>query len=101
MEAEAARRGPPQASGATQVPIDVDLGADGQPSGVSRLLFKRLLPRSELLQLELPVPLGLLIEERESDGAIAVTGALPGFSAINQVEAGDLLRAVTAYVMVA
>ena len=68
---------------------------------MSRLLFKRLLPRSELLQLELPVPLGLLIEERESDGAIVITGALPGFSAINQVEVGDLLRAVTAYVMVA
>ena len=101
MEREEERRGPPESSRAELIPVNVDLGPEGQPSGVSRLLFKRLLPRSELLQLELPVPLGLLIEERESDGAIVITGALPGFSAINQVEVGDLLRAVTAYVMVA
>lgn len=66
--------------------VHVDLGADGEPKGVCRLLFKPLLPRSELVLLELRVPLGLLIEER--DGMIVVNGALPGYSAFSQVEEG-------------
>ena len=76
--------------------IDVDLGDDGEPPGICRLLFKPLLPRSELLQLQLRVPLGLLIEE-SSASTIVVTGALPEFSAISQVEPGDLVRGITAY----
>ena len=87
--------------------LDVDLGKDGEPKGISRLMFKPLLPRSELLLLELRTPLGLLIEETESSGGaagestIVVKDALPGYSAMRQVEPGDLIRAVTAYAMVA
>ena len=88
-----------------QVGVDIDLGTDGEPKGVSRIYLKPLLPRSEFLLLELRVPLGLLIEESEGvDGApstIQVTGALPEFSAIKQVEVGDLVRAVSGYSMVA
>ena len=72
--------------------------------------------------LELRVPLGLLIEEQQltsggstpaeaaalgvgaaggGAGTIQVTGALPGYSAFNKVEKGDLLRAVTVYAAVA
>eukprot|EP00966_Prymnesium_polylepis_P328732 7384506-Prymnesium_polylepis.1 len=60
------------------------------------LNIKPLLPRSNLITLQLRVPLGLLIEEAE-DGTILVTGALPGYSALGQVEEGDLVRALTAY----
>ena len=91
---------PPRAS--DQVAVEVDLGEGGEPKGISRLLFKPLLPRSEFLQVELRVPLGCLIEERENrGGTIAVTGALPGYSAFGVVEEGDLVRALTAYAMVA
>lgn len=80
--------------------VDVDLGKEGEPPGVSRLLFQPLLARSDLLQLQLRVPLGLVIEERRGDGGgattIAVTGCLPGYSAISQVEVGDLVRGATA-----
>ena len=109
-----------------KVTVDVDLGANGEPKGEQRLFFKPLLPRSEFVLLELRVPLGLLIEEQQLSspqqllvdelasggstpagavgggaGTIQVTGALPGFSAFNKVEKGDLLRAVTAYAAVA
>lgn len=109
-----------------KVTVDVDLGANGEPKGEQRLFFKPLLPRSEFVLLELRVPLGLLIEEQQLSspqqllldelasggsapagaagggaGTILVTGALPGYSAFNQVEKGDLLRAVTAYAAVA
>ena len=105
-----------------KVTVDVDLGANGEPKGEQRLFFKPLLPRSEFVLLELRVPLGLLIEEQQltsggstpaeaaalrvgaaggGAGTIQVTGALPGYSAFNQVEKGDLLRAVTAYAAVA
>ena len=107
--------------------VDVDLGPNGEPKGEQRLFFKPLLPRSEFVQLDLRVPLGLVIEERQlsspqqqlidelaaggpapaggaaggSVGTIEVTGALPGYSAFEKVEQGDLLRAVTAYAAVA
>ena len=98
-----------------KVTVDVDLGANGEPKGDQRLFFKPLLMRSEFVLLELRVPLGLLIEEQQvasggpasagsaggGEGTIQVTGALPGYSAFNQVEVGDLLRAVTAYAAVA
>jgi hypothetical protein len=80
-----------------KVCVELDLGDGGEPKGVTRLFVKRLLPRSELLQLQLRVPLGLLIEEDASTGRIVVTGALPGFSALGQVQAGDVIRAVTCY----
>ena len=79
--------------------VDIDLGEDGEPAGISRISFKPLLPRSDFILLELRVPLGLLIEE--SDARIVVTDALPGYSAMKQVEKGDLVRAVTAYAQVA
>jgi hypothetical protein len=84
--------------GANQlVAIGVDLGDEGEPRGVSRLLFRPILPRSDLIQLRLRVPLGLLIEE--SGDIIGVTGCLPGdtYSALGQVMEGDLIRAVTSY----
>ena len=80
--------------------VDIDLGENGEPAGVSRISFKPLLPRSDFILLELRVPLGLLIEESD-DARIVVTDALPGYSAIKQVEKGDLVRAVTAYAQVA
>lgn len=84
-----------------KVAVDVDLGANGEPKGMQRLYFKPLLPRSEFLLLELRVPLGLLIKESVDGESILVEGALPDYSAFNQVEAGDLIRAVTGYAMVA
>ena len=121
---------PPAAGEVRKVTIDVDLGPNGEPKGEQRLFFKPLLPRSEFVQLDLRVPLGLVIEERQlsspqqqlidelaaggsggptpagaaaggSVGTIEVTGALPGYSAFEKVEQGDLLRAVTAYAAVA
>lgn len=80
-----------------KVCVEVDLGDDGEPKGLTRLFFRRLLPRSELLQLQLRVPLGLLIEENEETGHIVVTGALPGYGALGQVEAGDVIRALSCY----
>jgi len=78
-----------------KVAIDIDLGPDGQPKGVSRILFKPLLARSEFLVVNLTAPLGLVIEERNS--AIVATGALPGYGAFGRVQEGDHIRAVTAY----
>jgi len=98
--------------------VDIDLGEDGEPPGVSRLAFQPLLARSDLLQLQLRVPLGLLIEERRLTdvvgaaaasaagskrpaSTILVTGALPGtFGAFGAVAEGDLVRGVTAYTQV-
>eukprot|EP00316_Scyphosphaera_apsteinii_P012645 CAMPEP_0119335648 /NCGR_PEP_ID=MMETSP1333-20130426/90023_1 /TAXON_ID=418940 /ORGANISM="Scyphosphaera apsteinii, Strain RCC1455" /LENGTH=226 /DNA_ID=CAMNT_0007346249 /DNA_START=202 /DNA_END=882 /DNA_ORIENTATION=- len=85
-----------QCSRSEKIAVEVDLGADGEPKGVSRLTFKPLLKQSVLLQVDLPVPLGMVIEETDI-GEIVITGALPGYSAIKQVEVGDLIRAVTAY----
>ena len=45
------------------------------------------------------MPLGLLIEQRD-DGTIVVDGALPGYSSFGNVEVGDRVRAVSAYVEV-
>eukprot|EP00316_Scyphosphaera_apsteinii_P005262 CAMPEP_0119313470 /NCGR_PEP_ID=MMETSP1333-20130426/29195_1 /TAXON_ID=418940 /ORGANISM="Scyphosphaera apsteinii, Strain RCC1455" /LENGTH=263 /DNA_ID=CAMNT_0007318313 /DNA_START=240 /DNA_END=1031 /DNA_ORIENTATION=- len=81
-----------------KVALSVDLGNDGEPRGVSRVLFKPILLRSDFLKLEASVPLGLLVEER--DGGIIVTGALPGYGAFQHVQEGDWVRAVTAYVQV-
>ena len=79
-----------------KVSLSVDLGADGEPAGVSRLIFTPRLPRSEFLELNLRVPLGMVIEETEA-GDIVVEGTLPGYGANGQVEPGDLVRALTAY----
>lgn len=91
---------PPPTDARGNVAVNVDLGPKGEPKGISRLFFKPLLPRSEMLVVNLTMPLGLLIEERD-DGAIIVTGALPGYGAIGQVEEADLVRAVTAFAAVA
>mmetsp|Transcript_49043 Transcript_49043/g.128024 ORF Transcript_49043/g.128024 Transcript_49043/m.128024 type:complete len:253 (+) Transcript_49043:3-761(+) len=91
-----ARHRRPTAVATSKYAVTVDLGADGEPKGQSRLLFSPLLERSEFLLLELKVPLGMLIEETEK-GHIEVTGALPGYSAYDQAQPGDLVRAVTAY----
>ena len=92
----------PPPTGPRKMAVEVDLGLEGEPKGVSRLLFKPLLERSELVLLELRTPLGLLIEERaDHGGSIACKGALPGYSSFGKVEEDDLLRAVTGYAMVA
>lgn len=94
------RTGPIVASASSpsagRVALSVDLGADGEPSGVSRLIFAPRLARSEFVQLNISVPLGLRIIETD-DGDILIEGALPGYGADGQVEPGDLVRAVTAY----
>ena len=56
---------PPAAGEVRKVTVDVDLGPNGEPKGEQRLFFKPLLPRSEFVQLDLRVPLGLVIEERQ------------------------------------
>ena len=78
-----------------KVAIDIDLGPNGQPKGLSRILFKPLLNSSEFLVVNLTAPLGLVIEERNS--VIVATGALPGYGAFGRVQEGDIIRAVTAY----
>lgn len=81
--------------------LTVDLGKDGEPKGQTSVVFKPLMSRSVFVQVDLRVPLGLVIEETEQDhpypGRVMVTGALPGYSAIGQVEVGDYVRGLTAY----
>ena len=55
----------PAAGEVRKVMVDVDLGPNGEPKGEQRLFFKALLPRSEFVLLDLRVPLGLIIEERQ------------------------------------
>ena len=55
------------------VAVDVDLGENGEPKGVTRINFKPLLPRSEFLLIEPTPPLGLLIEEGKSDHTHALS----------------------------
>ena len=86
-----ASAGPASSAGsANRVALSVDLGADGEPSGVSRLIFKPRLARSEFLLLNLSVPLGLRITETD-DGDILIEGALPGYGADKHVEPGDFV----------
>ena len=91
--------------------IEIDLGDEGEPKGRHDINFKPLLPRSEIFQLNLGLPLGMLIEvEDDGGGSVAgrwyqktrvlVTDALPGYSSYRQVRKGDILRAVSAYRMV-
>lgn len=101
--ASAAHRAPPPIAAAAsagtgkgRVSVEVDLGNEGEPSGVSRLNFTPQLDRSDFILLNLRVPLGMLIEETD-DGTIVVDGAMPGYSSDGQVEPGDIVRAVTAY----
>mmetsp|Transcript_2625 Transcript_2625/g.5544 ORF Transcript_2625/g.5544 Transcript_2625/m.5544 type:complete len:231 (+) Transcript_2625:396-1088(+) len=88
--------------------IDIDLGDDGEPKGRTPIKFTPVLPRSEIFQVDLRLPLGMLIEvEEDGSGSVAgmwyqktrvvVADALPGFSAHGNVKKGDILRAVTAY----
>ena len=82
----------------SKVAIEVDLGADGEPKGRSRLVFAPHRDRTTFVLLNLRVPLGMVIEETD-EGLIEITGALPGteYSAYDEVQPGDLVRAVTAY----
>ena len=91
-----------------QQELELDLGPDGEPAGKVQLKFSPLLRNSEFVQLELGLPLGMVIEvEDDGGGSIAgnwyqktrvvVTGALPGYSSYRSVQEGDLLRAITAY----
>jgi len=93
----AATTPPPRAFASGKVAIEVDLGANGEPKGVTRLFFKPFMPRSDLIQLQLRVPIGLVIEEDEANGNIVVKGALPGYSSMGQAEPGDLIRGLTSY----
>lgn len=76
--------------------MSLDLGKDGEPPGVCRLLFAPKLERSDFLELNLRVPLGLLIEETDA-GDVVINGALPGYGAEKHIEVGDLVRGLTAY----
>jgi len=97
--ADATFQPPPMGAPTTSsVSVDVDLGSGGEPAGPQRIYLKPLLLRSELLLVHLPIPLGMLVEEKvDHNGTIEVTGALPGFSAINNVHEGDIVRGLTAY----
>lgn len=81
--------------------LTVDLGKDGEPKGETSVVFTPLLSRSVFVQVDVRVPLGMVIEETAADhaqpGRVVVTGALPGYSAIGQVLAGDFVRGLTAY----
>ena len=55
------------------VAVDVDLGENGEPKGVTRINFKPLLPRSEFLLIEPTPPLGLLIEEGKREHTHALS----------------------------
>lgn len=95
---------PPPPEEVEKVAVEVDLGAGGEPAGVSTLSFRPLLARSDVFVLNVPVPLGLLIEEcaLNSTGArtktsIRVTGTLPGYGAHNLLQPDDLVLGVTAY----
>ena len=52
------------------------------------------------VQVDLRVPLGMVIEETEKDhpypGRVVVTGALPGYSAIGQVLGRGIVRELKA-----
>ena len=69
----AALRLPDQPQPPRSVAVDVDLGENGEPKGVTRINFKPLLPRSEFLLIEPTPPLGLLIEEGKSDHTHALS----------------------------
>ena len=87
----------PVAAVGKKVRLTVDLGKDGEPKGETSVVFTPLLPRSVFVQVDLRVPLGMVIEETEKDdpypGRVIVTGALPGYSANGKVLAGDFVRA--------
>ena len=57
------------------------------------------------MQVDLRVPLGMVIEETEKDhpypGRVVVTGALPGYSAIGQVLGRGVIRELKACLSVA
>lgn len=97
-DADAEERQTPNPSSTDTLSCVVDLGKDGAPPGRNRIFLRPSVPRSELHVLQLRVPLGLLIEETtDHGGAVVVSGALPGFSALGAVEVGDVVRGVTAY----
>ncbi|KAL1510572.1 hypothetical protein AB1Y20_006873 [Prymnesium parvum] len=88
--------------------LEIDLGPSGEPAGKVQLKLAPLLQDSEFLQLELRLPLGMVIDVREDGGGsvagrwyqktrVVVTDALPGYSSYGAVKQGDLLRAITAY----
>lgn len=85
-----------------RVVIEVDLGKQGEPTGMQRLTFVPKMDRSDFILLDLQVPLGMLIEETD-EGDIMVDGAMPGYSSAggydepDLVQPGDIVRAVTAY----
>jgi hypothetical protein len=91
----------PVAAAGAKVRLTLDLGKDGEPKGETSVVFTPLLSRSVFVQVDLRVPLGMVIEETEKDdpfpGRVIVTGALPGYSANGKVLAGDFVRGVTAY----
>jgi len=92
----------PPVAMAERVAVQVDLGKQGEPAGIQRLLFTPKLSWSDFILLDLAVPLGMLIQETD-DGDIVVEGAMPGYSAAGEFDApdlvqpGDIVRAVTAY----
>jgi len=89
----------PLALATDKVRLTVDLGRDGEPKGTQNVAFTPLLSRSQFVIEHLNVPLGMNIELLD-DGAVQVTGSLPGYSAADAVLPGDLVRGLSAYKMV-
>lgn len=88
------------------ISLDIDLGPDGEPRGVSRINFNPLLPESEIFSLQLGLPLGMLIEVLEDGGGsvagswyqktrVVVQDALPGYSAYRIVRKGADYACIT------
>ena len=80
----------------TQVHLGMLGFANGQTyvNGILTVKFKSLLPRGEskLLNVQLPLPLGMDLEENVSEGLITCTGVNEGGSALGVIQAGDILR---------
>ena len=80
----------------TQVTLGMLGFANGQTyvNGILTVKFKSLLPRgqSKLLNVQLPLPLGMDLEENVTEGLITCTGVNEGGSAKGVIQAGDILR---------
>ena len=105
---QASRHRSPRMAASSAIAIEIDLGPEGEPVGKTTVKITPKLQNSEMIQMDLGLPLGLLISVQE-DGGGSVAGmwyqktrgvvddALPGYSAHGAVRKGDLLRAVTGY----
>ena len=108
---QASRLGTPRMAGLSSsaaIEIEINLGPDGEPAGKTTLKITPKLSNSEMITMDLGLPLGLLISVQEDGGGsvagmwyqktrVVVDDTLPGYSAHRVLRKGDLLRAVTGY----